>query len=46
MILSVTKIKKILFNNLEKMDYITEQMEIYGEREEEDIAADYSLHNI
>ena len=28
------------------MDYITEQMEIYGEIEEEDIAADYSLHNI
>ena len=45
-ILSVPRIKSLLSKTTEKMDKITEQMEVYGAREEEDIVADYSLQDI
>ena len=46
MIMSVPKIKSFFSKTPEKMDEITEQIEIDGAREEENIAADYSLQDI
>ena len=46
MIMSVPKIKSFFSKTPEKMDEITEQIEIGGAREEENIAAGYSLQDI
>ena len=42
----VPKIKSFFYKTPEKMDEITEQTEIDGTREGEDISDDYSLQDI
>ena len=46
MVLSIPKIKSFFSKTPEKVDEITEQMDIDGSREEEDIVAGYSSQDI